>query len=821
MFSMRFKVFVFAATLFFLYACSSDKAESADNGQSEYADEEFQDYDAVEKPESEKDQESHDEENFPPFEENCEYFGAECGKITTSSGELNCGNCPEDMQCGKNNLRNLCVKDVCKRAYCWVSPYPQGDPVSSMDFSENGDMFFVSDANVFRKRDGKYEILSYQLRSGGRFTSIISFGNEDVWASATDGSLLELKDGFMDCQDSDGEYHSPVKNRINELAGNSSDNIYAASSAGVLHYDGDRWIVDHETEAALNTLAVNDEGFVVAAGDDGFVSVKKDGEWTDSEIEGDVLSLVYSENKGFTALVLKQKSTEVLKINSAGEAKFMYELDGDFTKITHFEGNIVAGGRNGLMAVDKKVINYGIKRDINGFKIHGKKLHIYGSSGWLAFFDGEKLVSGQGFFNGKADALFAMSPDSIWIAIDNTIVHLLPSQVEYYYFDSAVKEIFGVSEDEIYALSEDRVYVFNGFVWRETEKPSEARMDEMKNFVKEHISLEENSISWKFSDKYSFEHSCENDFSCTISVIDNKGEVKKLSVWPSVMPDGIPVSSVFTGEDSFVSAAGNAVVYFQKDSFEQKHTDFEITAVDSDGKNTAAGDNEGNIYIIDENMKKAVFLTEVQSRVDSVSMESPERTAAVAGGFMWIKKDDSFEKIDLKTENALNSVKLFPKKGFVAAGFNVVVISDGDEISEAPPGELVERGLPAGETEVDMKEIFLIDSDNIWITGSSPDGKTSYIFSYDGEKWINDARSSLYSEFSFTDVWACDQQNTLISMDHKGWIYHYKNMDTHGFIESVDNLMGSPVYKISGDPVGKILLFGENGIVLERESLCK
>jgi hypothetical protein len=57
-------------------------------------------------------------------------------------------------------------------------------------------------------------------------------------------------------------------------------------------------------------------------------------------------------------------------------------------------------------------------------------------------------------------------------------------------------------------------------------------------------------------------------------------------------------------------------------------------------------------------------------------------------------------------------------------------------------------------------------------------------------------------------------------MNSQGWIYHYKNMTAQGFIESVDNPLGEPIYSIAADPSGDLYIFGENGIVLRAESPC-
>jgi hypothetical protein len=781
---------------------------SCNSGKSEVYDEEMTDDFSKDDDEIIVDDE---EEAVTPFEESCEYYKAKCGEIETESGKLSCGECPDNMSCGMNNIRNLCTAKVCKYGYCWVNPYPQGDSLFAGDFLDNGDMFFVTDSTVFSKKGSLFENISYQLRSGGDFTSIIVLDEDSVWASATDGSLLKLENNFISCLDAKGDYHSPVKSGIYELAGKSHDDIFAASRLGILHYDGKEWKHVHETQRKINTVTVMDD-FVVGAGE-GIITVKNNGAWSNRVFAGDIVSSIDTGEEEIAALVKKEEISEVITINSSGGWESLYELQGKFNKLAFYKGDIIAGGDNGIFAVNEKIIDFRIPRNINGFRENDGILHIFGSHGWMAQWDGVKLNSNQGFFEGMATSVYASSTSSVWLAIDNLILQILPNSVNYFHFDSDVDDIFGKSEDEIYAKTENGFLKYNDFLWKKIEDPGEDVIENIKENRKERFSKEADSVSWKFGGNYTFRHQ-----KGTISIADKDGNVRHLSSFPSATFDEKPVGAMFLQDDSFIAAGGNTISEIKDGKFDQKITNFEITAIDSDGTLIVAGDSQGNVHIIDgENIETVSVGTDLM--INSVSISSDNTIAAVSDENLYVLESGEFKKIKLN-DHQMNFVKVFSKNAFLATGYDIVIVSDGTDITETLPKNLVDRGLPTGETEVDMKKIFAIDENNIWVIGSSPDGKTSYIFSYNGTKWINDARSALYDEFSFTDVWACDQNRAYISLDSLGYLFHYKNITTQGFIESVDNPLGAPIYAISADPQGRMYIFGEHGIVMEYENPC-
>jgi len=806
----------FLVFLLFL-SCSSGKSEVNDEDvpvnddeiTDDFSQDNDEDNDVIIIPD--EDEEHEDDGPDTPFEENCQYYKAECGEVETASGKLSCGKCPQGMSCGMNNIRNLCTAKVCKYGYCWVNPYPQGDSLFAGDFLENGDMFFVTDSTVFSKKGSLFENISYQLRSGGDFTSIIVFDEDNVWASATDGSLLKLKDNFISCLDDNGDYHSPVKSGIYELAGKSPDDIYAASRRGILHYDGTEWKHVHETQRKLNTVVIS-ESFAVAGGE-GIISIKKEGAWTNRVFDGDILSMVYVDDEKIAALANRAEKMEVVEINSNGEWSSKYFLDGKFNKLAFYKGDIIAGGDNGILAVNELMLNFRIPRNINGFRENDGNLHIFGSHGWSAKWDGAKLSSNQGFFEGVANSVYASSTSSIWLAIDNLILQILPNSVNYFHFDSDVDDIFGKSESEIYVKTGNGFLKYNGFLWKKVEAPGKDVIENIKENRKEVFSKEAGSVSWKFSGNYTFRHQ-----KGTISIADKDGNVRHLSSFPSATFDEKPVGAMFLQDDSFIAAGGNTILEIKEGIFEQKITDFEITAIDSDSTLIVAGDSQGKVHIIDgEDIETLSVGTDLT--IDSVSIASDNTIAVVSGGNLYFKEGGEFKIVDL-TNDKINFVKVFSKDLFLATGYDIVIISDETGITETLPKDLINRGLPTGETEVDMKKIFAIDENNIWMLGSSPDGKTAYIFSYDGTKWINDARSALYGEFSFTDVWACSQNRAYISLDSLGYLFHYKNLTTQGFIESVDYPLGAPIYSISADPQGKMYIFGEHGIIMEYENPC-
>lgn len=764
------------------------------------------------------DEDPDNEESFPDFEENCGYFKAECGKLAASDGELDCGKCPDDMTCGLKNIKNQCVKEVCKYGYCWVNPYPSGDPVIAGDLIENGDSFFVTEANVYYKKGSLFDIIPHQLRSGGTFASIAAFDENSIWACATDGSLLKYEDGFISCMDDNGDYYSPVKSGIYSLSGRNASDIYAAGREGILHYDGTEWTLEYETASKMISVMVSQNR--VFAGGENLLAVKKDG-WKALSISGNVESIAVIDDTSAAALVKKEGNPAKIVIFDETPAIISEtELDSAVhTALSYYKGHIIAGGKNGTINVDGTVINFDLPWDINGFKVHDDVLHIFGTSGFMASWDGEKLSSNKGYFKNTATAVFATSPSSIFISAGKMLIQILPNSVNYFPVSAEIEDVFGISENEIYVKTKDSLFKYNGFAIRKVKDPAtvdtESMISERDNFMKKTAG----TVSWKFSDDLSFEYSC-NGKSCFVTLADTDGTLNRIRTFPNDGIEGIPAGARYTG-DGFVAAGGDAVYTIKEDgTISTKYYDLEITSIDAGIDSIVLGTGDGSVHVVKNDTIENSFDTGTGSPVTSVSINDAGHIAALSGGHIYLKTDSDFENIPLLSGTSINSLWLFDDDSLIAPGDNTVVEYDGSMMVANLPKDMIDRGLPAGETEVNMHRIFALDPDNIWILGSSPDGMTAYIFSFDGTKWINDARSSLYEEFSFTDVWACDQNNALISMDSEGWIYHYKNMTTQGFIESVDNPLGEPVYSMAADPQGDLYIFGKDGIVLRSSSPC-
>ncbi len=808
-----------------LLSCSDGKSKVSDedhfvNDEAEI-DESVNDSDAddlgQDNENDENDEDADNEELFPDFEENCGYFKAECGVVASSKGELDCGKCSEEMTCGLKNIKNQCVKEVCKYGYCWVNPYPTGDPVVASDFIENGDMFFVTEANVYYKLGSLFDIIPHQLRSGGTFSSIAAFDENNIWASATDGSLLKYDKGFISCLDDGGEYYSPVKSGIYSLSGKSASDIYAAGRAGILHYDGTVWTVEFETATKMMSVMVSENR--VFAGGENLLAVKKD-IWKTLSISGNVESIAVIDDTSAAALVKKEGSPSKIVIFDENPAIISEtELDvSGYTSLSYYKNSIIAGGKNGVMNVDGTVMNFDLPWDIKGLKVHNNVLQIFGTSGFLASWDGEKLSSNKGFFKNKATAVFAASPASIFISAGKMLIQILPNSVNYFPVSAQIEDVFGKSENEIYVRTKNDLFKYNGFAIRKVKDPDSVDTTGMMSERNKFMTKTDDSVKWKFNDQLTFEYSC-NKENCFVTLADKNEILNRIRTFPNDGISGIPVGSRFA-KDRFIAAGGDSVYTIKDGMTDSKYYDFEITSIDAGNSSIILGTSDGSVHVVKNDNIENSFDLGTGSPVTSVSINDSGHIAALTGGFIYLKTDSDFINIPVLSGKKINSVWLFDDDSFIASGEDIVLEYDGNMMVANLPKDLIDRGLPTGETQVNMHRIFALDPDNIWILGSSPDGKTAYIFSYDGTKWINDARSSLYDEYSFTDVWACSQDKVLISMSSEGWIYHYKNMTTQGFIESVDNPLGEPIYSIAADPESDLYIFGENGIVLRADSPC-
>ncbi|HSW60204.1 MAG TPA: hypothetical protein VLJ60_05360, partial [bacterium] len=565
----------------------------------------------------ENDEDADNEEIFPDFEENCAYFRAECGVVASSKGELSCGKCSEEMTCGLKNIKNQCVKEVCKYGYCWVNPYPTGDPVVAGDFIENGDSFFVTKANVYYKKGALFDIIPHQLRSGGTFSSIAAFDENNIWASATDGSLLKYDKGFISCLDDDGEYYSPIKSGICSLSGRNASDIYGAGRAGILHYDGTEWTVEFETATKMISVMVSEN--TVFAGGENLLAVKKD-IWKALSISGNAESITIIDDTKAVALVKKDGSpAKIIVFDESPEIISETELDGaDYTALSYYQGHIIAGGKNSVMNIDGTVINFDLPWDINGFKVHDDVLHIFGTSGFMASWDGEKLLSNKGYFKNKATSVFATSPSSIFISAGTMIIQILPNSVNYFPVSAQIEDIFGKSENEIYVRTKNDLFKYNGFAIRKVKDPDSVDTTGMMSERNKFMTKTDDSVKWKFSDELTFEYSCITE-SCFVTIADKDGTLNKIRTFPNDGIAGIPVGARFTG-DGFIAAGVGSVYKIKDGAIDSKYYDFEITAIDADNSSTILGTSDGSVHVVKNDTIENSFNLGTGSPVTSVSI---------------------------------------------------------------------------------------------------------------------------------------------------------------------------------------------------------
>ncbi len=809
---MKYLIFIF---LLLLLGCSDGKSSLNDEDSSgsdidnELSDNEAND-DVISDSDEISDSEDPDIDIFTDIEETCEYFGATCGDLNTSTGSINCGECPQDAECGRQNLKNVCIKEVCSYGYCWVNPYPQGDSVTGAAFLKNGDMFFVSTDAIFSKKGDIYDAHPYQLRSGGSFSSIIAFDEDNVWASATDGCLLKNEEGFFSCLIDNDNYYSPTKSAVYQLAGTKADDIYAAAKEGLIHYDGTEWKLVYKSSSRLRTLAIH-ENTVFAAGEN-IITSYIDGDPTKKTFDGDIFSIDVSAEGVVAVLSVSETASKVTLLDSQLNTTDSYDLDGIFNALAFLDEKVVAVGNDGKIAVNKEIYDSGIKRNFLSVKKRLDRISIMGEGGIFASWNGSKLSSNQGFFKDKATSAYASSTSSVWVATGNMIVHFMPNSLEYYPMDSKVTEIYGNGENLIYAETENDILRFTGSGWKKiTSEPADAK--QLKEDRDKKMTLTENSVSWKFDEEKSFKYECSEE-KCSVFL---PGASHAVSIWPDGGLEELPVSAVFSNKDRFTAAGGKNFVKIDHNELHTTEYDFSILAYDSNGTVDIFGSTDGKIIVIDSEGNRTEKELPAKDDVTFVSVNSNDDILAVSNGKAYMLKENITK---IESEKFFNCGWLFDDGSAVLGGDNVIANFDGTNLIENAPGDLTERGLPAGETEILMTNIFAIDNESIWMLGSSPDDQTAYIFSYDGDKWMNDARSSLYDELHFTDVWACDYNNAMIPMDALGYIYHYKNMSPIGIIESVDSPLGSPIHAITADPLGDLYIFGDNGIIMRSTSPC-
>ncbi len=759
---------------------------------------------------------------YGPDPETCAYYGANCGTLTTIGGKnIECGTCSEPAICG-TVLPNTCAAELCDDGWCWIYPYPQGDTLQALAVAGNNQLFAAGESSLFYIENGLWNRRPYQLRQGGRFTALYAVSATDAWAAATDGSLLRLEDNFFSCvkevtSDNKNVYWSPVKWPIRALAGDGNGVLWAAGDQGILKWDGSDWLTDFTSKQKLTTILYTKDSAVIAGGDKILV-MAQNSEWTPLEAPiaikalwaqtpADIWAAGTAADNSF--LIIRRQKESWITISTVPEE--IAAIAGNTADNLFFGG---AGGAlyhwNGEALGTLPTVSGA--RAITVMAENNNHLIFGGEGGLFGTYDGKFWCANRFQLPSAPQALFANHPKDIWLGGAGYTAHYNGAVWSLLPVSYTITDIYGSAWNMLYAETSANILLgYDGTSWNTIEKPAAATLEALKKSRDTFLSKTETLLSWQFDAQNSW--SIGTAPCCTFN-----GEGKSTRQWPGEGLTMQPVAAIpGVQEKELWAISETELLHFDG-------TAWHIEQYPEAALNPTCLAKSGEVLFICsngallsyKNRATATVFADVLRPVKAISITSADALFAVAGGDICKITGDNTCTALYSGSYELTSLFAVSENDIWAAGNNIILHFDGTVWHEILPDDLTERGLPQGEISLTITRMFGLDSSNIWMLGASPDGRTAYIFSYNGTKWVVDARTSLYTTHAFTDVWAKSQKDAFFTMDQDGWIYHYTSLGDNGIIDWVEAPAATPFYAITADSTGVLHVFGPDGAILQR-----
>jgi len=770
------------------------------------------------------------DEGYPsPEPGTCDFIGANCGEVILDGGEkLSCGECLLPDTCGGGGTPHVCGHQLCDEGWCWEHPYPQGDTLNDIYALDGTHVWAVGDSTVMFYNGVSWERLPYQLRQGGNMQAIYAADADHVWAVATDGCILFLKDGLLTCDREIDEEGFPThwtenENALYDIHGTGPDDIWAAGREIILHWDGEAWTTVSALPSKVNALwAVAPRAFW-AAGEMGLLY------HDDTNFSSTMTSTVFNDIVGLPSGELWAVGDGGAVARYDGDAWDTVEpprADIDYTMVGALaDGQVFVADAEGMLwrHLDEAWIAMpvALQGTIRSASRSGERLWVAGDRGFTGSWDTKFFSTNRQRLPGAVKALFANSPFDVWVAGDRFFAHWSGTAWRFMASRRDIVDLYGSAYNDIYAETADGYLHYDGTRWS-TAEPDEATVTALKAARDEFFSRPDaETVRWCFE-----EGDC---WSFTGLRFERELPADRITTleWPfeglaSFEPGPIGPTSACALDGGFYFATdGLRSLFFNNEEWRQLDPDIPLgnaTAVACTSDSLYLADRDGAVWsLVDGDLSETAVIEE--GTIDILSPSVDGALYAVVDTFMGNGKlyriDGSIsERIDIPGDPPILSLAAVADDDIWAGGANALYHWDGVQWMVTLPADLTDRGLPPGETEVYLTRIFALDADNIWMLGASPDGATAYIFSYDGTKWVNDARTSLYGELAFTDVWATDQQNAYLTMNAEGWIYHYKNLGAVGMIDYVHAPAGTPFSAIAGRDGEEMRVFAPGGAIM-------
>lgn len=829
-----------AASTVGMLSCSSDKPAKGDGDMPVTDDSAISDGDEI----PSDDELLVPDEGYPsPEPDTCAFIGANCGEVLLDGGKkLSCGECTDPDTCGGGGTPNVCGHQLCDEGWCWEHPYPQGDDLNDIYALDATHVWAVGDSVAIFYNGVSWERIPYQLRQGGNIQAIYAADADHVWAVATDGCILFLnEEGLLTCDreiDEDGfpTHWTDNENALYDIHGTGPNDIWAVGDHIVLHWDGVEWKRRWSPSNKINAVWAIDATTVYVGGEK--TLLRYDGSTWNEERDEEIINDIFAVTPGDIWAVGKSSdlSNGIIMHYAGGVWKKEPARDSSVTAVGGLgSGQIVIGDEAGRLI--RKWPTEGMElaghetllplnnenHRIAAVSSAAGVLWFVARSGLIGSWDTKFLTTNRPRLPSAAQALFANSPFDVWTAGNMFFGHYNGTTWQFMATEESITDLYGSAYNDIYAETTDGYLHYDGARWSDAS-PDEATVMALKAARDEFFSRpDEETVRWCFVEKDCWE------IFYTYLLRETNNELTGTHEWPfGGLPSSkpVPTAPVFacaTTAGHYWVDDGFHLIHFNGDQWRTfNHGAMfdspEATAVTCDGDTVWAADYYGWIWFVSGNT--ALSVAQIEEGDIEILDRSVEGTLyamtdiEMGNGVLYRILNHSAEKVMIPGDPPLLSLAAIADDDIWVGGANALYHWDGTEWTTTLPADLTDRGLPTGETEVNLTRIFALDAENIWMLGASPDGATAYIFSYDGTKWVNDARTSLYGELAFTDVWATDQENAYITMNAEGWVYHYKNLGAAGMIDYVAAPAGTPFTAIAGRAGEEMRIFAPGGAIL-------
>ncbi len=812
----------------------------------------------------------------------CEMVGANCGSVDDGcGGTLECGGCSDPDTCGGSRLSNVCGHPVCDGALCFEAPYPQPDDLFAVfEDQKRGVWAGGAMGRALIAGQTAWQNITSFTRNPADIEGLWMSGDGDGWAvgSGGRGALLRFDGIQFDCSRPDGTFWAELNEEtditwdLHAISGTAADELWAVGDQGILHFDGQRWVVELDTRSRAQLFAIaggaggeawavgrsasNGKPVIMQRTSKGWMWVTPDNA---AALKGELRTVSISESGevwvGGATLGEDGTALESLVLRR--------DIEGVWSRLPTYasamlhasavgrDGRVWFGGARGTLlrssasGVQKlpPLLGHG---DVRALSRGRGELRAAGEGGLLA-------IERRGLWwpnrtQALMDAaerkvpLWQLDPGWVWAGGRGWLMHFDGRRWGTAAVPANVVGFFGVAPDALWIAANDEqggvVFFYDGSAFAvaaRSDLPFDSLTGTSSTDVRatggKHV-LHYDGGAWTMRSEAAFVDAPKEvpvapswELDPQAGFVKLTGDKSTATIWPYLgLEQG--ASTAWGAGDADVWAAGPDGLLHVGATTRLLSVCGSVRALG--GRRTdagpwlvgdAVGPGCGPLWKVVDGVVQDVAAPKGETQLNGVSVD--------ADGGVWV----AGARLHRRAPEAADWQAVGPRPGYPfafvqATASGEVWAAAGPELFHLHEGEWETLSAwdlfdvpPVGvhSKEAWLHDVYALPSGELFFIGTTPEREAALLLLYiEGEFRSALPLQAFDGESVFTDVWAASRSEIYVSKGELGYVYRFDATHASSSFDDVEAVMNDPLGALWGNGDGHLWMFGAGGAIVHR-----